>query len=128
MEFETPDEERDDACLTDVAGASVDSMVSAVRDVLPELGRGFVELCLEQFNHDVETVINALLEDQLPAHLQASVHQLTVAALTEIPISGSSISQCAVHSGSGQRSRNPGLLATRYRIEQPKKIWLNLNF
>jgi len=67
IEFEAPDE---DACLSDVAGANLVSMVSAVRDLLPELGSGFVELCLEEFGYDVEKVINALLEDNLPVNLQ----------------------------------------------------------
>jgi len=53
-EYEAPDE---DAGLSDVAGANLDSMVSAVRDLLPELGTGFVELCLEEFGYDVEKVI-----------------------------------------------------------------------
>ena len=66
-EFEAPDE---DACLSDVAGANLDSMVSAVRDLLPELGSGFVELCLEEFGYDVEKVVNALLENKLPTNLQ----------------------------------------------------------
>jgi len=66
-EFEADDE---DACLSDVAGANLESMVSAVRDLLPELGRGFVELCLEEFAYDVEKVINALLEDQLPSSME----------------------------------------------------------
>lgn len=54
IEFEAPDE---DACLSDVAGANLESMVSAVRDLLPELGSGFVELCLEEFGYDVEKVM-----------------------------------------------------------------------
>jgi len=66
IEFEAPDE---DACLSDVAGANLDSMVSAVRDLLPELGSGFVELCLEEFGYDVEKVVNALLENKLPTNL-----------------------------------------------------------
>ena len=66
IEFELPDE---DVCLSDVAGANLDSMVSAVRDLLPELGRGFVELCLEELGYDVEKVVNALLENNLPANL-----------------------------------------------------------
>ena len=66
VEFEAADEV---VGLSDVAGANLDSMVSAVRDLLPELGRGFVELCLEELGFDAEKVVNALLEDSLPAHL-----------------------------------------------------------
>jgi len=69
IEFETPD--HDAACSSDVAGANLESMVSAVRDLLPELGGGFVELCLEEMGYDVERVINALLEDRLPVNVAA---------------------------------------------------------
>jgi len=67
IDFDPPDA---DIGLSDVAGASLDSMVLVVRDLLPEFGRGFVELCLEEFDCDVEKVINALLENNLPPNLQ----------------------------------------------------------
>lgn len=47
------------------------SLVSHVQDLLPGLGDGFVILCLEEFNYDVEQVINLLLEDNLPPSLQS---------------------------------------------------------
>jgi activating signal cointegrator complex subunit 2 len=40
----------------------MDSLISQVRDVFPDLGEGFVELCLEYCDLDPEKVINALLE------------------------------------------------------------------
>ena len=40
----------------------MDSLVSQVRDLLPDLGEGFVELCLRYFDFVPEKVINALLE------------------------------------------------------------------
>ena len=46
------------------------SLVSHVQDLLPGLGDGFVILCLEELNYDVEQVINLLLEDNLPASLR----------------------------------------------------------
>ena len=46
------------------------SLVSHVQDLLPGLGDGFVMLCLEELNYDVEQVINLLLEDNLPASLR----------------------------------------------------------
>lgn len=44
--------------------------MSHVQDLLPGLGDGFVILCLEELNYDVEQVINLLLEDNLPPSLQ----------------------------------------------------------
>jgi len=89
IEFEVPDE---DACLSDVAGANLDSMVSAVRDLLPELGCGFVELCLEEFGYDVEKVINALLENNLPPNLQGVDRGLENAHNTSAGVSDNSSS------------------------------------
>jgi len=43
----------------------MESLVSQVRDLLPDLGEGFVQLCLEYFDKVPEKVINALLEGQL---------------------------------------------------------------
>ena len=46
------------------------SLVSHVQDLLPGLGDGFVILCLEELNYNVEQVINLLLEENLPPSLQ----------------------------------------------------------
>ena len=43
----------------------MDSLVSQVRDLLPDLGEGFVHLCLEYFDNLPEKVINAILEGLL---------------------------------------------------------------
>jgi activating signal cointegrator complex subunit 2 len=40
-------------------------MVTSVRDLLPRLGEGFVIKCLQEYNYDLEKVINAVLEDRL---------------------------------------------------------------
>ena len=40
-----------------------------MRELLPDLGSGFVEACLEYFDHDPERVVNSLLEENLPPHL-----------------------------------------------------------
>lgn len=45
-------------------------MVSHVQDLLPGLGDGFIILCLEELNYEVEQVINLILEDNLPPCLQ----------------------------------------------------------
>jgi len=89
IEFEAPDE---DACLSDVAGANLVSMVSAVRDLLPELGSGFVELCLEEFGYDVEKVIHALLENNLPANLHGVDQSLENAHNTSAGVNDNSSS------------------------------------
>ncbi|XP_078682553.1 activating signal cointegrator 1 complex subunit 2-like isoform X1 [Branchiostoma floridae x Branchiostoma belcheri] len=52
------------------SGVEMDSLISAVRDLLPELGEGFIMACLEEYGYKVETVINDILEEKLPAKLQ----------------------------------------------------------
>lgn len=47
----------------------LDSLVSNVRDLLPHLGEGFVELCLQHYDYKVDEVINAMLEGNLAPHL-----------------------------------------------------------
>ncbi|XP_078600965.1 activating signal cointegrator 1 complex subunit 2-like isoform X2 [Branchiostoma floridae x Branchiostoma japonicum] len=52
------------------SGVEMDSLISAVRDLLPELGEGFILACLEEYGYKVEKVINDILEEKLPAKLQ----------------------------------------------------------
>jgi len=51
------------------SGVEMDSLVSTVRDLLPYLGEGFVERVLVEYQFKVDSVINALLENNLPPHL-----------------------------------------------------------
>lgn len=45
------------------------SMISHVKDLLPDCGEGFILLCLKSFNYDVEKTINLILENSLPREL-----------------------------------------------------------
>lgn len=47
-------------------GVELDSLISEVKDILPDLGDGFVQRCLQHFNYQSHAVINAVLEDSLP--------------------------------------------------------------
>ena len=47
----------------------LESLISGVRDLFPQLGEGFLVQCLPYFDNNPEKVINALLEDNLPPHL-----------------------------------------------------------
>ena len=44
-------------------------MVTHIRDILPDLGEGFVIRCLEELNYEVEKVISVILENNLPLSL-----------------------------------------------------------
>nr|XP_020656459.1 activating signal cointegrator 1 complex subunit 2 isoform X1 [Pogona vitticeps]XP_020656460.1 activating signal cointegrator 1 complex subunit 2 isoform X1 [Pogona vitticeps]XP_020656461.1 activating signal cointegrator 1 complex subunit 2 isoform X1 [Pogona vitticeps] len=58
------------APLVTVSGVELDSLVSQVKDLLPDLGEGFILACLEEYNYDAEQVINNLLEGKLVASLE----------------------------------------------------------
>lgn len=51
-------------------------LVAQVQQVVPSLGEGFVEVCLAFHNFSPETVIVALLEDNLPPQLVSLDRQL----------------------------------------------------
>uniref|UniRef100_A0A8C3H9H9 Activating signal cointegrator 1 complex subunit 2 n=1 Tax=Chrysemys picta bellii TaxID=8478 RepID=A0A8C3H9H9_CHRPI len=48
-----------------VSGVELDSLISQVKDLLPDLGEGFILACLEEHSYSVEQVINNILEDRL---------------------------------------------------------------
>lgn len=50
-------------------GVLEDSLISQVKDLLPDLGDGFVQACLDYFDRNPEKVINAIFEENLPPHL-----------------------------------------------------------
>ena len=52
------------------SAVEVSSLVTGVRDLLPHLGEGYVERVLVEFGFKVDETINALLEGNLPKHLQ----------------------------------------------------------
>uniref|UniRef100_T1JAJ9 CUE domain-containing protein n=1 Tax=Strigamia maritima TaxID=126957 RepID=T1JAJ9_STRMM len=59
------------ACASEaVTGVELQSLISQVKDLLPDLGDGFIEACLEYYNYAVEDVIHYLLEDSLPPPLK----------------------------------------------------------
>ena len=49
--------------------AHIISLISQVKDLLPDLGDGFVKACLDYYNAQPEAVINSILEENLPPHL-----------------------------------------------------------
>ncbi|XP_070552023.1 activating signal cointegrator 1 complex subunit 2-like [Ptychodera flava] len=71
------------ACAATVSGVELESLVSSVKDLLPDLGEGFIITCLEEYNFDTEKVINSLLEDNLTPALQKLDRQMTRDAIEE---------------------------------------------
>ncbi|XP_042637863.1 activating signal cointegrator 1 complex subunit 2 [Orycteropus afer afer] len=48
-----------------VSGVELDSLISQVKDLLPDLGEGFILACLAHYSYDPEQVINNILEERL---------------------------------------------------------------
>ncbi|XP_031512237.1 activating signal cointegrator 1 complex subunit 2 isoform X7 [Papio anubis] len=48
-----------------VCGVELDSLISQVKDLLPDLGEGFILACLEYYHYDPEQAINNILEERL---------------------------------------------------------------
>ncbi|KAJ7397731.1 Activating signal cointegrator 1 complex subunit 2 [Pitangus sulphuratus] len=57
------------APIARVSGVELDSLISQVKDLLPDLGEGFILACLEEYGYSTEQVINNILEDKLVPHL-----------------------------------------------------------
>ncbi|TNN58189.1 Activating signal cointegrator 1 complex subunit 2 [Liparis tanakae] len=53
-----------------VSEAELESLLSVIRELLPELGEGFLLRCLQQYDYSSELVINNLLEGRLTPALE----------------------------------------------------------
>ncbi|XP_069115568.1 activating signal cointegrator 1 complex subunit 2-like [Argopecten irradians] len=69
-EYQVETYEAEGACAARKSGVELQSLISSVKDLLPDLGEGFIEVCLEEMDYNLERVINAVLEDKLPPSLQ----------------------------------------------------------
>ncbi len=58
--------------------AKVQSMVSHVRELLPNYSEGFILVCLHHFKYNQDQVVNSLLENALPAELKAVSHNISM--------------------------------------------------
>lgn len=54
-----------------LSSAELDSLLSSVQDLLPDLGEGFLLACLEEYDYNSEVVINNILEERLSPGLSA---------------------------------------------------------
>lgn len=53
------------------------SLITGVKDILPEYGEGYIEACLEKFAFNQELALNALLTDDLPDEIRSIDTKLT---------------------------------------------------
>lgn len=52
-----------------MSARELESLLSSIRDLLPDLGEGFILACLEEYGYNSELVINNILEDKLSPSL-----------------------------------------------------------
>ncbi|XP_029017383.1 activating signal cointegrator 1 complex subunit 2 isoform X2 [Betta splendens] len=52
-----------------VSSAELESLLSCIKDLLPDLGEGFLLACLQEYGYNSELVINNILEDRLAPSL-----------------------------------------------------------
>ncbi|XP_053598785.1 activating signal cointegrator 1 complex subunit 2 [Microplitis demolitor] len=56
--------------LTDKSDVNIKNYIRDVKDVMCDLGDGFIEKCLKHYKYNTADVINAILEDNLPSELK----------------------------------------------------------
>lgn len=52
-----------------VSSAELESLLSCIKDLLPDLGEGFLLACLQEYDYNSELVINNILEERLAPSL-----------------------------------------------------------
>ncbi|KAM9743836.1 activating signal cointegrator 1 complex subunit 2 [Menidia menidia] len=68
-----------------VSAAELDSLLSCIRDLLPDLGEGFLLACLQEYNYNSELVINNILEDRLAPSLDKLDRAMPRPVKAELP-------------------------------------------
>ncbi|XP_043829167.1 activating signal cointegrator 1 complex subunit 2 isoform X2 [Dromiciops gliroides] len=75
-----PDEEEEEeecagaaaaAPAAQISGVELNSLISQVKDLLPDLGEGFILACLKHYGYSAEQVINNILEERLAPALSS---------------------------------------------------------
>lgn len=69
-----------------MSAGQLESLLSHIRDLLPDLGEGFVMSCLETYGYDGELVINNILEDRLTPELRDLDRNMPRCPLTFTPL------------------------------------------
>jgi len=61
--------EYENQVVEDVTNIATTSLISQVKELLPDLDNNFVKACLKHYDYNAESVINAILEENLAPHL-----------------------------------------------------------
>ncbi|XP_054467077.1 activating signal cointegrator 1 complex subunit 2 isoform X2 [Anoplopoma fimbria] len=68
-----------------VSEAELESLLTCIKDLLPDLGEGFLLACLHQYSYNSELVINNILEDRLAPNLDQMDRAMPRPVKEELP-------------------------------------------
>lgn len=75
----------DNGAVCTVSAGELESLLSHIRDLLPDLGEGFILACLEEYGYNSELVINNILEDKLAPSLDKLDRAMARPVKNELP-------------------------------------------
>ncbi|KPP74363.1 hypothetical protein Z043_106483, partial [Scleropages formosus] len=81
---DTPQRE-DNGPLCTLSTGEMESLLSHIKDLLPDLGEGFLLACLQEYGYNSEVVINNILEDRLTSALAEMDRSLPRPPKEELP-------------------------------------------
>ncbi|XP_073696359.1 activating signal cointegrator 1 complex subunit 2 [Garra rufa] len=75
----------DNGAVCTVSAGELESLLSHIRDLFPDLGEGFILACLEEYGYNSELVINNILEDNLSPSLDKLDRAMARPVKKELP-------------------------------------------
>ncbi|KAK2911051.1 hypothetical protein QQF64_026687 [Cirrhinus molitorella] len=75
----------DNGAVCTVSSGELESLLSHIRDLLPDLGEGFILACLEEYGYNSELVINNILENKLSPSLDKLDRAMARPVKKELP-------------------------------------------
>ncbi|XP_059404643.1 activating signal cointegrator 1 complex subunit 2 isoform X3 [Carassius carassius] len=75
----------DNGAVCTLSAGELESLLSNIRDLLPDLGEGFILACLEEYGYNSELVINNILEDKLSPSLDKLDRAMARPVKNELP-------------------------------------------
>lgn len=99
------------------------SLVSAVKDLLPDLGDGFVAACLQAFGNDPSRVINGVLETALPPDVCDLSRGMTLAEWEQMQHGQHDIHHASPHTGVAVVEPSAGAAPTRSLLSDRHNVY-----
>ncbi|XP_067295469.1 activating signal cointegrator 1 complex subunit 2 [Pseudorasbora parva] len=75
----------DNGAVCTISAGELESLLTHIRELLPDLGEGFILACLEEYGYNSELVINNILEDKLSSSLDKLDRAMARPVKKELP-------------------------------------------